>query len=239
MNTPALTLSLLALCCAPAAAQQPPGVQPSGPPVIVTAGEGIVKRAPDRAWVTISAESRARTPQEAQQANVNAMNAVIARIKDKGIPPDAIRTSSYSLQPEFDYQGGKQTLRDYIARNQVEVRVDVLEKTGDVIGAAVASGATNVSGVQFDLKDRPAAEREALTLAVRDARQRADAAAAGAGLQIERILRVEEQRDTSPVPRPVMAAFAARGGAQAEPSVPIEAGEIEIHARVTLTAAIR
>jgi hypothetical protein len=238
MKTPALTLSFLALCCAPAAAQQP-GFQPSGPPVIVTAGEGVVKHAPDRAWVTISAENRARTPQEAQQANVNAMNAVIARIKDKGIPSDAIRTSSYNLQPEFDYQGGKQTLRDYLARNQVEVRVDVLEKTGDVIGAAVANGATNVSGVQFDLKDRPAAEREALTLAVRDARQRAEAAAAGAGLQIERILRVEEQREMSPVPRPMMAAFAGRGGVQAEPTVPIEAGEIEIRARVTLTAAIR
>jgi hypothetical protein len=96
-----------------------------------------------------------------------------------------------------------------------------------------------VSGVQFDLKDRAAAEREALTQAVRDARQRADAAAAGAGVQIERILRVEEQRDMSPVPRPMMAAFAARGGVQAEPSVPVEAGEIEIHARVALTAAIR
>jgi len=237
MKIPALTFSFLALCCAPTAAQQP-GLQPSGPPVTVTAGEGVVKHAPDRAWVTISAESRARTPQEAQQANVTAMNAVIARIKDKGIPSDAIRTSSYNLQPEFDYQGGKQTLRDYVARNQVEVRVDVLEKTGDVIGAAVANGATNVSCVQFDLKDRPAAEREALTLAVRDARQRAEAAAAGAGLQIERILRVEEQRDMSPVPRPMMAAF-VRGGAQPEPSVPIEAGEIEIRARVTLTAAIR
>src|SRR5262245_28685941 len=124
MNTPPLTLFVLAVYCAPVAAQQP-GLQPSGPPVIVTAGEGVVKHAPDRAWVTISAESRARTPQEAQQANANAMNAVIARIKDKGIPADAIRTSGYSLQPEFDYQGGKQTLRDYLARNQVDVRVDV------------------------------------------------------------------------------------------------------------------
>jgi uncharacterized protein YggE len=239
MKIPALTLSIAALCAAPSAAQTPQPFQPSGPPVIVTSGEGVVKRAPDRAWVTIAAEDRARTPQEAQQANVDAMNAVIGRIKQAGIGDDAIQTTGYTLQPEFDYQNGRQSLRDYVARNQVRVRVDTLAKTGDVISAAVASGATSVSGVQFDLKDRSAAEREAVTLAVRDARQRADAAASGAGVQIERILRIEEQRDLAPMPRPMMAVARAGAGGQVDASVPVEGGEIELHAHVTLTAAIR
>ena len=113
-----------------------------------------MKRAPDRAWVTIAAESRGRTAQEAQRLNTDAMTAVIERIKAAGIPADAIQTTGYNLQPEFDYVNGKQTLRGYVARNQVQVRVDALAKTGDVIAAAVATGATNVSGVRFDLKDR-------------------------------------------------------------------------------------
>jgi hypothetical protein len=238
MKIPALTFSIAALCAAPSAAQTSQPFQPSGPAVIVTSGEGVVKRPPDRAWVTIAAEDRARTPQEAQQANVDAMNAVIGRIKQAGVADDAVQTAGYTLQPEFDYQNGRQSLRDYVARNQVRVRVDTLAKTGDVIGAAVASGATSVTGVQFDLKDRSAAEREAVTLAVRDARQRADAAAAGAGVQIDRILRIEEQRDMAPMPRPMMA-VARAGGPQADASVPVEGGEIEIHAHVTLTAAIR
>ena len=154
------------LVAAPAAAQQPP----PPPAVIVTNGEGLVKRAPDRAWVTIAAESRARTAQEAQRLNTDAMTAVIEKIKSSGIPADAVQTTGYNLQPEFDYANGKQSLRGYVARNQVQVRVDTLAKTGDVITAAVATGATNVSGVRFDLKDRDGAEREALRLAVRDAR---------------------------------------------------------------------
>jgi uncharacterized protein YggE len=217
------------------AAQQP--FQPAGPPAIVTTGDGVVRHSPDLAWVTIGTETRARTPKEAQQANVDAMNGVIARIKEAGIPADAIQTSGYTLQPEFDFQNGKQSLRGYVARNQLRVRVEPLAKTGEVIGVAVATGATNVSGVQFDLKDRPAAEREALTLAVRDARQRADAAAAGAGVQIERILRIEEQRDVMPMPRAMMA-VGAGGGMRADASVPMEPGEIEIRARVTLTVGI-
>lgn len=234
-----LTLALL-LLATPAVAQQGPP-PPAGPPapVIVTLGDAVVKRAPDRAWVTIGAESRARTAAEAQRLNTDAMTAVIEQIKSSGIPADAVQTTGYNLQPEFDYAGGKQTLRGYVARNQVQVRVDALAKTGDVIAAAVATGATNVSGVRFDLKDRDAVEREALRLAVQDARGRATAAASGAGVTIDRILRIEEQREMVDIPRPMPMNMAMVESRAAQASVPIEAGDIEVRARVTLTVAIR
>jgi uncharacterized protein YggE len=234
-----MKLLVMALCGVLAAgsayAQGLAGPSPAIP-IIVTTGEGVVKRAPDRAWVTIAAESRARTAQEAQRMNADAMSAVVAKIKAAGIAADAIQTTGYNLQPEFDYANGKQTLRGYVARNQVQVRIDALAKTGDVITASVAMGATNVSGVRFDLKDRDGAEREALRAAVRDARRRADSAAEGAGVTIDRILRIEEQREMEG-PRPPMPMVAMRS--EAAQVVPIEAGEIEVRARVTLTAAIR
>jgi uncharacterized protein len=220
------------------AAALPAAAQPQNPfpAVIVTTGDAVVKRAPDRAWVSIGAESRARTAPEAQRLNTDAMTAVIERIKAAGIPADAIQTTGYNLQPEFDYANGKQTLRGYVARNQVEVRVDALAKTGDIITAVVASGATTVSGVRFDLKDRDTAEREALRLAVQDARQRADYAARGAGVSIDRVVRVEEQRS---VGGPIV--YQARMSMQKEglASTPVEAGEIEVRSQVTLTVAIR
>ena len=121
---------LLAIAVAPATAQ----TQPSQPrePVVVTSGEGIVKRAPDRAWVTIATESRAKGPRDAQKMNADAMSAVMQRLKGAGLPADAIRTLSYDLQPEFDYANGRQTLRGYVARNSVEVRVDDLPRLGEV-----------------------------------------------------------------------------------------------------------
>src|SRR3982751_6556128 len=217
--------TMLLLIAAPLFAQST-AQSAASPPVIVTSGEGVVKRAPDRAWVTIAAESRARTAQEAQKANTDAMNAVLDKIKAAGIPADAIQPTGYNLQPGFDYAGGRQTLRGYLARNQLEVRIDALGKTGDVIGAAVGSGATSVGGVRFDLKDRDTAEREALRRAVQDARQRATAAAGGAGVTIERVIRIEEQREMGGDPRP-MPMMAMRGEA-AQAAVPVEAGQIEI-----------
>ena len=232
-----LTLAALVFLVA---AVLPVSAQPQNPfpAVIVTAGEAVVKRAPDRAWVTVGAESRAKTAREAQLANADAMTAVIERLKAAGIPADAIQTTGYNLQPEFDYANGKQTLRGYVSRNQVQVRVDAMAKTGDVITAVVSSGATTVSGVRFDLKDRDTAEREALRLAVQDARRRADYAATGAGVAIERVIRVEEQRDMGDVIRPMRMDMAMMK-AEAGQAVPLEAGEIEIRSRVTLTVAIR
>jgi uncharacterized protein YggE len=234
LSTILLPLMLASGLQAPAA----PVTSQNEAPVVVTTGEGVVKLAPDRLWVSIAAESRAKSPKEAQRANADAMKAVLDRLKTLGLPDDAIRTSGYDLQPEFDYANGKQSLRGYLARNSVEVRVDDLTRAGDVLDAAVGSGATNVSGVRFDLKDRTAAEREALRNAVADARRRADSAAAGAGMRVDRVVRIEEHRAMPQEPRPMMMTRQSMV-ADAAGAPPIVPGEIEVRVSVTLTSSIK
>jgi hypothetical protein len=226
---------LVALACAtPASAQSP---SPADAAVVVTVGEAIVKRAPDRAWVTIAAESRAKTPAEVQKLNADAMSSVLQKLKGVGLQAEAIRTAGYELRPEFDFANNRQTLRGYMARNAVEVRVDDLPKLGEVLDVAVGAGATSVSGIRFDLKDRTAAEQTALQRAVADARAQADTAAQAAGVKVERVVRIEVHRDSSmPSPRPMMA-MRAEMAMSAEP--PMAPGELEIKAMVTVTAAIR
>ncbi len=229
-----LTIAALAMLMAATAAAQTPS--PAEGPVVITMGEGIVKRAPDRAWVTIAAESRAKTPGEVQKLNADAMSAVMQKLKGVGLPAEAIRTAAYELRPEFDYANNRQTLRGYVARNAIEVRVDDLPKLGEVLDVAVGAGATSVSGIRFDLKDRSGAEQMALQRAVADARAQADTAAQAAGLKVERVMRIEVHREASmPPPRPMLA-MRAEMAVSAEP--PMAPGELEIKATVTITAAI-
>ena len=217
----------------PAHAQQP---TTPAEPVVVTSGEGIVHATPDRAWITISAESRASTAREAQKRNTDAMTPVLAKLKSSGVAADAIRTIAYDVQYEWDFVNGKRVGKGYVARNSVEVRVDNVERVGEYLEVAVASGATSLGGVRFDLKDRAKLEREALRLAVADARAKAEAAAAGAGRAVDRIVKIEEGAiEGGPVPRPFMRAEVAVAAA----APPIETGQTEIRARVTLTAVIK
>jgi uncharacterized protein YggE len=207
--------------------------------VVVASGEATVKRAPDRAFVTVTVESRARSPREAQRLNAEAMTAVLQKLKSSGLPQDAIQTHGYDLQPEYDYHNGRQTLRGYLARNSVELRVDEIAKVGELLDVAVGSGATSVGNVRFDLKDRAGAEREALRQAVADARRRADAAASGVGMTVDRVVRIEEQRARIVPPPMPYATMESRAAAAADAAPPVAPGELEIRASATVVAAIR
>ena len=202
----------------------------------MTHGQAIVTARPDRAYVTIAAESRSKNSAEAQKQNAAAMAAVLQKLEQAGVPKDAIRTVGYVLQPEFDYASGRQTFRNYLARNTVEVRLDDIDRVGLAIDAAATGGATTITGIRFDVRNRAALERDALRLAVADARARADAAAAGANATIDRIIRIEEDVNYEP-PRPMM-----RMAAQAverDVATPVEPSTIEIQSRVTVIVSLR
>jgi uncharacterized protein YggE len=217
---------------ATATAQEP---VPPQVPAIVTIGEAVVRRAPDLAFVTLSVETRAKNPRDAQRLNAEAMTGVQQRLSQARVPKEAIRTSGYDLEQEFDVVQGRRVPREFVARNAIEVRVDEVTRTGEIVDAVVQSGATSVSGIRFDLQDRAAAEREALRLAVADARSRADAAAAGAMRTVDRVLRIEDSRDgVIAPPRPMMTMAKADAF-----QTPVEPGVIEVRARVTLTVSMK
>jgi uncharacterized protein len=209
---------------------------PQTEPIVTMSGEGIVKAAPDQAWLTLATESRSKNPKEAQQQNAAAMSTVQQRLTSAGIPKDAMRTLSYDLQLESDWVNGRQVPRGYVARNLIEVRLDDITRVGEVINVAVTGGINAVQGVRFDLKNREALERDALKRATANARLRAEAAAAGAGRTIDRVIRIEEPvARPYPVPQQMMRAEAAQDRAQ----TPIIAGEIEIRSNVLLTATLK
>lgn len=230
MKIPMVLLSLL-LCSSAAVAQT------NEPPQIIVTGEGSIKATPNQARLTIGTESRSKTSKEAQQRNAEAMTAVQQKLAALGVPKDAIRTIAIDLQPEFDYANGKQVARGYVARNTVEVRVDDFAKLGDVIDAVVNSGATNLHGLRFDVKERAQVEAAALQAAVKDGMAKAQAIATGAGKAIDRVLRIEEQFSGGGGPVPML-----RGEmmmAKADASTPVAAGEIEIRAQVRLSVGIK
>ena len=225
----------IALLVAILTTQAPTTPDPSS---IVVTGEGVVKVAPDQAWVRISTESRSKNSKEAQQRNAEVMTAVQQKIAALGISKDAVKTVGIDLQPEFDYQNGRQTLRGYVARNTIEVRVDDFSKVGDVLDVAVGSGATNVHGLRFDVKNREAVEEQALQRAVASGMTKAQTIAGAAKRAVDRVIRIEEQFVGDGGPRPMMER-AVMSRMAADAPTPVEAGEIEIRAMVRVTVAIK
>lgn len=229
------TIAAVVIACAtgaPALAQAPT----PPPPAVVARGDGEVRAVPDMAVMMLGAEQAAKTPREAQSAVATAMTAVQQRLTAAGVPKDAMRTTAYDVQAQFDYANGRQTLRGYMARHSIEVRVDDVSRVGALLEVAIAAGGTSVQGVRFDVKQREALEREALTKAVANARARAEAMAAGAGSAIAGVVRIEEA-GAAPMPQPVMMRMSEAIAVDAAP--PVAPGETVIRASVTLTARLK
>jgi uncharacterized protein YggE len=234
----AAVLAAASLAAPVAHAQDPPPSPASPEPVVVTSGEGLVQATPDRAWISVSAEARAPSPREAQRRTADLMRPVLDALRSAKLPDDAVRTTGYDLQQEFDFTNGKRVSRGYVARNSIEVRVDDVSRVGELLERVVNQGATSVSGLRFDVKDEGKLEREAVRRAVTNARLKAEAAAAGAGRTLDQLLRIEEAgavpRPPMPVPFARAVAAAAGGGAP-----PVSLGQIEVRAQVTVTFSLK
>lgn len=225
-----LVLLLAVVVAVPAHAQ----TQEAGK-TITTYGEAQLTAAPDQATVVFGVDTEAATAQEALRANGERMNQVLAALKKQGLPDGAIRTSGFSLYPSYDYvrEGDRDVYRlvGYRVSNTVQVVTTDLDKLGQLIDSTVAAGANVVSGITFGIKDTEKLEREALALAVKHARNKAEVLAGAAGGRITGIVTIEESGSAGfePLRLERTAADLAAAG------TPIEPGQIQLTIRVLLT----
>src|SRR5205085_5750579 len=111
---------------------QPRSADPASDSVIVT-GEGVLQAVPDRAWINVGAESRAPGARDAQRRNTELMTPILDKLRGAGVPPEAIRTIGYDLQYEWDFVNNRRVGRGYVARNTVEIRVDSIDRVGELL----------------------------------------------------------------------------------------------------------
>jgi len=225
---PFLAASALA---APAAAAEIQ-IAATGPVVELTVNESV-EAAPDIVNVGAGVTSQARTAVEAMRANATAMTAVIERIKALGVPERDIQTIGINLGAMYDYnqQTQRQVFRGYQASNRVSVKLRDIQRTGEVLDALVAAGATDLSGPDWSIDDDTAARAQARRQAMETARAQALEYARGAGFSGVRLLQVSETIARQP-PMPMLQMARAEA---ADASTPVQPGMVQ--AGVTVTVA--
>jgi hypothetical protein len=211
------------------------------PPTVIAQGEATVKKTPDQAFLSISTETHEIKAENARRRNAENMRAIQTTLVGIGLPADSIKTTSFSLTPELEWKNGRGTMKGYIIRNQIEIRVDNLDGLSSIIDTVNSTNGTSIeiSGLRFTLKNQQMAETEALKLAVQIALAKSKAIAEGAKLSIGEILRIEEQRfgDINRVEPFLMRTAAVKGTNYSE--TPITISDLEIKAKVILTAELK
>jgi len=201
-------------------------------------GEAIIQAQPDTAIITIAVVTQNASASEAQAENASKTDAVVRAVKAAAGANAEIKTSGYSLQPQYVYKQNEQPMiSGYIARNSVLVTMSELNKVGGVIDASVRAGANNVDNLSFILRrDRPA-RNQALTEATRDAVSKAQTLAQALGGRVARIVEVQEGSAARP-PIIYNAEYGRASAARADTATPIEVGSLDIRSQVQLVAEI-
>jgi uncharacterized protein YggE len=207
-------------------------------PSITVNGEAMISAEPDQAQIDIGVVTQARSAPEASKENAERLSRVLTEVKKLLGKSDEVKTSGYSLTPNYRYpQGGKPEIVGYTASNTVRIKTNTLDLVGRLIDGAMQAGANNVNRLVFTLRDEQGAQLEALRQASAKAKSKAEAVAASLGLKILRIAAINEgERTIQPIYRQAMAARGEALAAQAP--TPVEPGTVDVRSTVSLTAEV-
>jgi uncharacterized protein len=229
-SVPAIALACIAVTVPAMTNAQAPAVD--SPRTIHVSAQASVQRTPDRATVQLAVETIAETARDATSRNAAAMDRVLAAVRQLGIPDARIQTTRIALHPRYDQrrEAAEPVIVAYQAVNQVIVRLDDVGLVGRVVDAAVQAGANRVAGISFELSDPQAAYHEALRLAV--ARAGAEAAVVADALGETLGPAIQVSTGGAEPPRPMMAAARME---MAMDAPPVQPGELDVHAMVSIT----
>lgn len=205
---------------------------------VIVSGDAVVNAEPDTAVITVAVVTQNASASEAQGENASKTEAVVRAVRAAAGAGAEVRTSGYSLQPQFVYkEGAPPSITSYIVRNAVTVTTGELPRVGRVIDAASAAGANSVEGLAFTLRRDEQARQSALGGATREAVAKARLIATTLGGRFVRVVEVQESGTIRPVP-----VYEREAGNMAmirqQASTPIESGSLEIRAQVQLVAEV-
>jgi uncharacterized protein YggE len=206
---------------------------------VTVAGEATAKVEPDAAVIVLSVVTQNAQALTAQQENARKSEAVATAVKNTAGSTAEIKTSDYSLQPQYDYRDNHlPKIIGYDARNSVIITMSDLKNVGGVIDAASRAGANSIDNVSFILRQTSPARGQALSDATHQAMNKAQSIAQALGGRVLRV--VEENESATVTAERGLESQATLGydGDTRKSLTPIASGQLSIKSNVQLIVEI-
>ena len=203
---------------------------------LTVTGSGSATGAPDLALVRLGVQTSDEDVLAAFTRSNDITADIIEALLELGVERKDIQTSGLSLYQDRPYDPFSDMEDGTIifwAQNSLSVTLRDISLVGEALGASVQAGANSIDGLSYGITDPTALEASARELAVADARNRAEHLTALTGMQLGRVLNIDE---SSYQPRPqtelrafAMMAQAAGGGAT------VEEGQLSVQVELRIT----
>lgn len=199
-------------------------------------GTGEVFVTPNVAEVMFTVMREAQTASDVQRQSAEAINSVMGFLQGAGIVENDIKTTGYTIYPQYDYNQNGQVFKGYQARQSLEIKLRQIDKIGEILTGVTSAGANEVGGVNFTVDDEASVMREARKLAILDAQKNAKELAEELQVTFGRIINMSYSQPDGIIPLDYNMGKGGFGGGIA-PGVPT--GENKVGVFVNLTYEIR
>ncbi len=162
------------------------------PPLIRVQGSGKVSSTPDTVIVGLGLTSEHKDYAKATDAAARKLELLRAALPKADLTAEQLKTESFNIGVENDYQAGTHTFRAYSVKHHLSLRLP-LEPVhlGRVLAVVMASGTKATVTLCFTVADEEAVKRRVLEEAVRNARTRAELIAHAAGQKLGAVRSIE------------------------------------------------
>jgi len=160
--------------------------------IICVHGTAKTYKKPDIGILNLNVTVNGRDKQKAYDTCTQNTCILIEALKKYGIAEKDIQVVNASVYPDFrcaDYNYAK----GYTADMSLRVTVRNLDKMEETYSAALETGATQISSIEFSSESLSEQYNEALLEAIKNAQQKAETTAKSLGLQTGEIISIEEQ----------------------------------------------
>jgi hypothetical protein len=202
---------------------------------ITITGEGKIFAKPDIGQIDLSVLSEAAAVAAAQKDNTDKMNKIVDAVKNAGVDEKDLKTTGYSISPNYQYTAGKSILIGYQVSQTLEAKVRNPDNLGTILARATENGANQIGSLTFTFDDPEGLKAQARQEAIKNARNKANDLAAALDVKLVRIIDFSET--ASPEPTPIYN-YKEASGMGGGPTPDIQTGQNEITADVEITYEI-
>ncbi len=217
---------------------------------ITVDGTGDAVAIPDIATFSFTVTETAKAVVDAQKLATDKVNAALKAVRDGGVADKDIQTTSYNINPHYEYQtsictvnscpASKSVLTGYDVSQSTSVKVRDLSKAGALFAAIGSLGVQNVDGLTFSVDKPDSVQAEARGIAITKAQDKVKILASQLGVTIVRVVSFSESSGN--VIRPMAFALGASDkmmSASAPVAPEVSVGEQKVSSSVSITYEIR
>lgn len=188
MRTTVLCVTMLMLLGATAMAQTGESDR-----TISVPGEAAVYVAPDEVVIVLGVETWNRDLEESQAANARSCAQLLKAIKELGVEDKHIQTEVMNVQIDYANGEAKNGIDGYFCRRGYQVTLKDTKLFEKLINTALQNGANHLVGFEFRTSELRKHRDEARKMAIKAAREKAEALAGELGARIGKPRNIREQ----------------------------------------------